>query len=92
MADQNRNQSNQNSSRGRQGEPTDRSRDDEAIDSGSTRGRSNREPASMADDRGLGESRRTVQGDDGDTLEDDTRIESDLDDNIDDVDEGGSER
>ena len=91
MADQNRNQSNQNASRGRQGEPTDRSRDDEAIDSVSTRGRSNREPASMADDRGLGESRRNVRTDDVDALEDDTRIESDLDDTSD-VDEGGSER
>jgi hypothetical protein len=94
MADQNRNQSNQNTSRGQQGNPGQRpSRDDEPIGTGgSPRGRSNREPTSTADDRGMGDSRRNV--DNVDELESETGIESDVDvDEMDDLDEGSrSER
>jgi hypothetical protein len=90
MADQNRNQSKQETSRGQQGKP---GRDDEPIGTGeSSSGRSNREPASTADDRGRGESSRNV--DNVDDLESETAIESDVDvDETDDLDEGSrSER
>jgi hypothetical protein len=85
MADQNRNPPNQNTSRGQQGQRgTEQgqrpSRDDESIGTG---GRSDREPASTAEDRGMGESRRR-NVDNIDELEDDAGIQSD----VDEVDEG----
>jgi hypothetical protein len=79
MADQNRNQPNQNTSRGRQEQGQRPSRDDESIDRGGTRSRSDREPASTADDRGLSTD-----------LDDEPRFESDVEevDDLDDLDEG----
>jgi hypothetical protein len=85
MADRNRNQSNQNTSRGRQDRANDQGqrpgRDDGSIDLGGTRSRSNREPASTADDRGMGTD-----------LDDEPRIESDVEevDDVDDLDEGSN--
>lgn len=93
MADQNRTQSKQNTSRGRGHLDNASSQDptgDEAMDVDESRGRTSREPASTADDRGIGESRRNV--DNIDELEDDAMIESDVDDDIDDIDESGSTR
>jgi hypothetical protein len=83
MADHSRNQTNQNMSRGQTGRHSnDPNRapgaDDESIGRGGSGGRSNREPASTADDRGMDEPRRSVE--DIDELDDDTALESDIDD------------
>jgi hypothetical protein len=81
MADQHRN--NPNTPQGQPGIERDRSRrdQDESIGQGESRGRSNREPAEIADDRGMGDSRRNVENiDELDTLDTEVGIESDVDD------------
>ena len=110
MADQNRKQqSNQNPSSGQQGQENEprrtsnqgnqesqqgRSRDDESTGMSESRERSNREPTTMANDRGAGE-RQSMRDTESESL-DSEGIESDLDseteiDEDEDV-EGGSNR
>jgi hypothetical protein len=89
MADQNRNRSNQGNQHSQQGGR--RPDDDQSSGMGQSRGRSNREPASSADDRGIGDARGNLPDDDRDEVDSDVGVESDLDHNvrdIDDTDEG----
>ena len=80
MADQNRNQPNQ------------RNQQSQRSDIDESRGRSGREPASTADDRGIDDSR--VRDDVDTELDDEMGVESDLDDmtNTDETDRRRSDR
>lgn len=68
--------------------------DDESTGIGESRERSNREPATMANDRGVGSERQGMRDLESDELESEEGIESDLDSEteVDEDIEGGSNR